>query len=94
MNDSTKPETFAETLACMDLADLLETFIEPERVRHWGFLEVERFAAEHGYVFVRESNNVYGALMLVLAGAAAPAPVLRIITRSDHAAVYGTRRAA
>ncbi len=88
------PETFLATLERMGLADLLETFIAPERVHRWGFNDVETFAAENGYRFVREGNNVYGALQLVPAVPAAPAPVLRVITRSDHAAVYGTRRAA
>ncbi len=88
MNNTTHPETFRETLERMGLADLLETFIAPKRGRRWGFNEVERFARQNGYVFVREAGNVYGALKLV---PATPAPVLRIITRSDHAAVFPSR---
>lgn len=87
--DHISPELLAN-LEHMGLTDLLTGFIAPERVRRWGFVAVERFALEHGYQFVREGNNVYGRLMLVPVFPQA-APAFRIITRSDHAAVYGRR---
>lgn len=93
MQDTTHPAELVETLTRMGLGDLLEGFIDPTRVRRWGFLSVERFAATHGYVFERRDNNVYGALWLVPASATL-APKMRIITRSDVAAVHGSRRAA
>lgn len=93
MQDTT-PETFTETLNRMGLADALEGFIAPERVRRWGFLEVERFVREHGYKFVREHGNIYGKLQLVPLEPVGVVPALRLITRSDHAAVYGRRKVA
>lgn len=75
----------------MGLRDLLEGFIAPERVRRWGFLDVERFAAKYGYGFNREYGNIYGRLHLVPTAATAPAPVLRLVTRGYVAAVYGSR---
>jgi hypothetical protein len=87
------PAALTETLARMGLSDLLEGYVAPERVRRWGFLSLERFAAEHGYSFERRDGNVYGALRLAPT-VAAPAPRMRVITRSDVAAVHGSRRAA
>jgi hypothetical protein len=93
MQDTTHPAELTATLARMGLADALDGYIAPKRVRRWGFLSVERFAASHGYAFERRGGNLYGALRLVPA-VAAPAPKMRVITRSDHAAVHGSRRAA
>lgn len=87
------PTELTETLARMGLSDLLDGYVAPERVRRWGFLSVERFAASHGYAFAREHGNIYGKLMLAPISTA-PAPALRIVTKSDVAAVYGTRRRA
>ncbi len=92
-NTPQPPAPLTERLERMGLSDLLETFVAPERVRRWGFLSVERFAASYGYTFKREHGNLYGKLMLVPISTA-PAPALRVITRSDHAAVYGSRRVA
>lgn len=86
------PAELTETLARMGLRDLLEGFIAPERVRRWGFLDIERFAAKHGYEFCREHGNIYGRLHLVPTVATTPAPVMRVVTRSDVAAVHGSRR--
>ncbi len=83
------PELLAN-LEHMGLTDLLTGFIAPERVRRWGFLEVERFTLEHGYQFVREHGNVYGRLKLEPV-VPVSVPAFRVITRSDHAAVYGKR---
>ena len=94
MQHTPAPETFVETLERLGLADLLDAFIAPERVRRIGFNDLEFFAREHGYCFVREGGNVYGKLMLVPVEPASPAPVLRLVTRSDVAAVHPSRRAA
>lgn len=85
------PAELVETLSRMGIADILEGFVAPERVRRWGFLAVERFVAAHGYEFRRRDNNIYGALRLVPA-TTTPAPALRLVTRSDVAAVYGSKR--
>jgi hypothetical protein len=84
------PAALVETLERMGLSDLLEGYIAPERVRRWGFLAVERFAASHGYAFAREHGNIYGKLHLTPAPTT-PAPLMRLVTRSDVAAVYGSR---
>ena len=93
MDDTTEhPAELTATLAHMGLRDVLEGYIAPERVRRGGFLAVESFAAKHGYGFNREHGNIYGRLHLVPTAAATPAPVLRLVTRSDVAAVYGSHR--
>lgn len=85
------PELLAN-LEHLGITDALEGFIAPERVRRWGYLEVERFVREYGYQFVREHGNIYGRLMLVPV-APRVVPAFRVITRSDHAAVYGKKAA-
>ncbi len=92
MDVSSVPAELAETLERMGLRDVLDGYIAPERVRRWGFLDVERFAAKYGYEFRREHGNIYGRLHLVPTAMTAPAPVLRLVTRSDVAAVHGSRR--
>lgn len=89
------PVPSVETLECLGLADLLDGYIARERVSI-RFLQLERFAHEHGYQFDREHGNIYGKPMLVPTPPAAPQVIIRLITRSDHAAVHGsrTRRAA
>lgn len=94
MNDTTHPAELVETLTRMGLSDLLEHYIAPERVRRWNFLKVESFAVECGYVFEREHGNVYGKLRLIPTLPVTNRMVMRLITRSDHAAVHGSRRAA
>lgn len=74
---TTPPAALTETLERMNLSDLLTGYAAPERVRRWGFLSVERFAASHGYEFKRRDGNIYGALRLVPVSTA-PAPALRI----------------
>jgi hypothetical protein len=91
MKDTTDhPAVLVETLERMGLSNVLTGYVAPERVRRWGFLSVERFATSHGYAFARRDGNIYGALRLVPA-VAASAPLMRLVTRSDVAAVYGSR---
>lgn len=93
METTTHPAALTETLERMNLSDLLEGFVAPERVRRWNFSAVERFVQAHGYSFKRRDNNVYGALMLERT-VAAPSPKMRMITKSDHMATYGSKRRA
>ena len=88
------PAALTATLERMGLGDVLDGYIAPERVRRWGFLDVERFAAKYGYEFKREHGNLYGRLHLVLTAATVQAPVMRLVTRSDVAAVHGSRQRA
>lgn len=90
MQNTTAPQTLIETLERMRLSDLLNGYVAPERVRRWNFLDVQRFAAEYSYEFAYEGGGVYGRLMLVPV-TLHPVPPLRIITRSDHAAVHPSR---
>lgn len=90
MNHTAKHPAELETaLANIGLGDLLDGYIARERVGI-RFNSLERLAQQHGYGFEREHGNIYGRLRLVPA-VAAPAPVMRLITRSDHAAVHGSR---
>lgn len=84
------PAELETALASIGLADLLDGFIARERVGI-RFNQIERAAAKFGYEFERELGNVYGKLQLVPIEAS-PMPVIRLITRSDHAAVHGGRR--
>jgi len=84
------PPELETALASIGLADLLDGFIARNRVGV-RFNQIERAAAQLGYEFKREHGNIYGRLRLVPA-AATPAPVMRLVTRSDHAAVHGGRR--
>ncbi len=94
MSISATPETFLETLERIGITAAPKAYIDPQLVRRWGYLEVDAFVRANGHQFIREHGNVYGRLKLVPLEPAAPAPVLRLITRSDHAAVTGSRRAA
>lgn len=94
INEASPSRPSAELLANLEhmgILDALEGFIVPERVRRWGFLEVEAFARQHGYQFVREHGNIYGRLMLVPLEPVS-VPALRVITRSDHAAAVPSRK--
>lgn len=83
------PAELETALASIGLSDLLDGFIARERVGI-RFLSIERAAAKFGYHFDREHGNIYGRLQLVPIEAS-PLPVIRLITRSDHAAVHGGR---
>ncbi len=90
MNITAKhPPELETALASIGLADLLDGFIARTRVGI-RFNQLERAAAKFGYEFKREHGNIYGRLQLVPI-AASPMPVIRLITRSDHAAVHGGR---
>lgn len=94
-NSTTHPAELVEHLERMGLADVLDGYVAPERVRRWGFLKLEQYALEHAYHFDREFGNIYGKLMLVPIPPAPLKPaIIRLITRSDHAAVHGGRRRA
>lgn len=90
--DHISPE-LAANLEHLGITDALHGFIAPERVRRWGYLEVESFVREHGYGFVREHGNIYGRLMLVPLEPVS-VPAFRVITRSDHAAAVPPRKVA
>jgi len=83
------PTDLEAALTQLGLSDLLGGYIARERVGV-RFLMLERLAARHGYRFEREQGNVYGRLRLV-PSTTTPAPMMHMITRSDHAAVHGGR---
>ena len=84
-NTTTHPdlEPLRSALAAIGLADLLETYVARERVGV-RYCEIARVAADFGLEFKHEHGNVDNI----------PAPALRIVTRSDVAAVYGSKRRA
>ena len=89
MNDTTPLKTALEQI---NLGDLLDGYVARERVGV-RYTEIARVAEQFDLEFKHRDGNVYGALMLVPVSTT-PAPALRLITRSDHAAVVSSKRAA
>ncbi len=88
------PATLIDYLERLGLADLLNDYVDRSRVHAVVNVSSLEIAVQRwGYRIEREDANVYGRLRLVPAPTT-PAPVMRLVTRSDHAAVYGSRRAA
>lgn len=92
MQDNTHPTALEQALATIGLSDLLTDFVAHERVG-CRYTEISRAAEKFGYGFKHEHGNVYGKLRLEPLDPT-PTPVLWIITRSDVAAVYGSKRRA
>lgn len=96
MNDTTQtpahPAELEAALVQLGLSDMLDGYVARARVGV-RYLSIERLAARHGYRIAHEDGNVYGRVRLEPISTA-PTPRLRLVTRSDVAAVHGTRRAA
>ncbi len=93
MNDITPTlEPLRTALATINLADLLTGYVARERVGV-RYAEISRTAAQFGLEFRQLDGNVYGPVTLASVSTT-PGPVLRLITRSDVAAVHGSKRAA
>ena len=93
MQDTTPTlEPLRTALEQIGLEDLLTGYIARERVGV-RYQEISRAAEQFGLEFKHRDGNVYGALMLVPISTT-PAPVMRMITRSDHAAVVGSKKRA
>ena len=89
MNDTTPLKTALEQI---NLEDLLTGYVARERVGV-RYQEIARVAEQFDLEFKHEHGNVYGRLQLVPVSTT-PAPALRLITRSDHAAQVSSKRAA
>lgn len=87
------PAPLVETLERLGLQDLLVGYIDRTRVGIQ-FVKLEQFAQRHGYQFDREFGNIYGRLRLIPTPPSVQRPTIRLITRSDHAAVHGSKRRA
>lgn len=89
---ATHPTALTTYLERLDLTDLLTGYVD-RRVVHAriNVATLEVVVQRWGYCVAREGGNVYGYLMVT---PATPAPVMRIVTRSDVAAVHGSKRAA
>ena len=93
MNNTTPDtEPLRTALEQINLADLLTGYVDQRRVGV-RYQEISRAAAQFGLTFAHEHGNLYGRLQLGPVSTT-PAPTLRMITRSDHAAVHGTWRSA
>ncbi len=91
---ATHPVTLIDYLARLGLGALLNGYVDRNRVHAVVNVSSLEIAVQRwGYRIDREGGNVYGCLRLVPDAPAAPLR-LRIVTRSDHSAVYGTRRRA
>ncbi len=88
----TLPETFSATLAHYGWTEALTGYIPRDQITSKvSWQDFARVANSFGYRIVTEAGNVYGKIGLRLP-VTRPAPKLRVITRSDHAAVYGGKR--
>lgn len=84
------PSELTKALATIGLAHLLDNYVArpPVGTR---YLEIERAAAKSDLRFDYEHGNIYGRLCLVPATSTV-APKMRLITKNDHAAVFGSKR--
>jgi hypothetical protein len=90
--DHTAPAELVETLERIGLTEMLSGYVPRAHiVRRVNWHEFERYVRAQGYQVALENGNLYGRVGLRPATAA---PKLRVVTRSDVAAVHGSRRAA
>jgi hypothetical protein len=88
--DST-PATLTATLAHYGLFAALTGFIPRQQVTcRVSWREFAAFVKLQGYEIVTEGGNLYGKVG-IRPVQTAKVPVMRLITRSDVAAVYGSR---
>jgi hypothetical protein len=89
------PTTLTATLERLGLSEMLTGYVPRAHVtRRVSWREFTRFVEGQGYEVVTERGNIYGKITLHPAAPTAPAPRFHVITRSDHAAVHGSRRGA
>jgi hypothetical protein len=87
------PATLKATLEHYGLSEVLSGFIRRQHiVRRVSWREFVQFVESQGYEIVTEDSNIYGRVGIRPAQTA-KAPVMRMVTRSDVAAVHGSRRA-
>lgn len=86
------PAPLVEALARAGCVDLLEGYV-PRKMVGINYVRLELVAQQHGYRFRHEHGNLYGRLMLEPTPST-PVTTLRLVTRSDVAAVHGSRRRA
>jgi hypothetical protein len=96
MNDTAKhPATLTATLEHLAQAEMLTGYAPRQHVtRRVSWREFVRFVEGQGYAVVTERGNIYGRVAVRPAAPTIPAPRFHVITRSDHAAVHGSRRGA
>lgn len=89
------PATRTATLESIGLSAILTSYIPRQHVtRRVSWQEFVRFVEGQSYEVVTERGNIYGRISIRPAAPTAAAPRLRVITRSDHAAVHGSWRLA
>ena len=92
-NTTTSPETIRSLFAQIDASEIMDTHIDYRRItRRCNLVDLEAYLKRNGYRLKRQGNNVYGWIKVVPITETTPAPVLRLITRSDHVAVTGSLR--
>lgn len=90
--DDTAPAAIVDLLERLGVTEMLTSYVPRQHViRRVSWTQFERFVQEQGYRVIREGGNLYGKIGLRPADPA-PAPVVRIVTRSDVAAQYGSGR--
>jgi hypothetical protein len=86
------PATLTATLEHYGLSEVLTSYIPRQHItRRVSWCEFAAFVKSQGYEIVTEGGNIYGRVG-VRPASTAKAPVLRMVTRSDVAAVYGGGR--
>jgi hypothetical protein len=79
------------TLEHLGLSEMLTGYVPRAHVtRRVSWQEFTRFIEGQGYEIVKEGGNIYGRVG-VRPAASSTAPKMRVVTRSDVAAVYGSR---
>jgi hypothetical protein len=85
------PATLTATLAHYGLSEVLSGYIPRQHItRRVSWREFAAFVKSQGYEIVTEGGNIYGRVG-VRPVQTAKAPVMRMVTRSDVAAQYGSR---
>jgi hypothetical protein len=89
------PAALTDTLARFGLNHMLNGYVPRQHVtRRVSWQEFAHFVKGQGYEVMTEGGNVYGRVGVRPAVPTIPAPTLRIVTKNDVAAVYGSRRGA
>ena len=77
--------------AQINAAEVMDTHIDPKRISlRTDMATLEAYLRRHGWMIERKNGNIYGFIRIVPAKPNV-VPTLRLITRSDHAAVVGSR---
>lgn len=94
MHDTTAPVALTDLLERLGASEMLMGYVKRQHIyRRVSWYSFERFVDKQGYRITLEDNNLYGRVRLERISTT-PTPKMRLITRSDHAATFGSKRRA